>query len=109
MPPVIPQLFNAQGNIDAGGAISLLYDQVEVRTALTPSIFFPISAQGAAQPNPLRDGIIKILQPTIIFSGPAGTQTIAPYGATAGETSWLPVIAIGGAVILGIGWLIFGK
>ncbi len=103
-----PNIIAPDGSLDAAGLIGLAYNQVEVRTTLTPSLIFPI-APGGQQQGGAMEALVHQLQPTIIFSGPAGRQEIAPYGETAGAESWLPAIAIGGVVVLGIGWLIFGK
>lgn len=101
-----PMVIDGNGNLDAGGVIALAFNEVEIRTSLTPSLVFPIAPSG--QPgNPAMQELVHQLQPTVVFRGPAGTQTIAPYGAAQGAESWLPVIAIGGAIVLGIGWLIF--
>lgn len=101
-----PMVIDGNGNLDAGGVLGLFYNTVEVRTNVTPPIRFPISASGPQQSGPMRE-LVAGLQPTLIFSGPAGSQQVAPFGSAQGETSWLPIAAIGTVVILGIGYLIF--
>lgn len=101
-----PMVINSNGELDGAGVLGLFYNMVEVRTNVTPPIRFPISASGPQQSGAMR-GLVEGLQPTLIFSGPAGQQVVAPFGATQGETSWLPVIAIGAVVILGIGYFVF--
>lgn len=101
-----PGMINGNGELDAAGALGMLFNEVEVRTSLTPSLRFPISAGGAA-PDPVMAQLISSLQPTVIFTGPAGRVEVAPYGAAQGASSWLPLAAIAGAVILGIGWLVW--
>ncbi len=103
-----PNILRGDGSFDEAGLIGLAFNQIEVRTAITPPLVFPITAGGPSQPTAMQQ-VVAELQPTVIFSGPAGTFTVAPYGATSGETSWLPVAAIGLGIVVGIGWLIFGK
>ncbi len=101
-------LIDGYGNLDAAGVLGLLYNEVEISTTLTPTLVFPIAAGGHSQGS-VMDGLVHELQPTVTFRGPAGSQTIAPYGQAQAAQSWVPIAAIGAVVVIGIGWLIFGK
>ncbi len=103
-----PAMFNGDGSINPTGIIEMFFTQAEVRTALTPNIIFPISAHGAP-PSPVVQALLNQIQPSVVFSGPAGNVTIAPYGTPVGETSWLPLALVGTGALLFIGWAVFGK
>ncbi len=102
-----PYLLTDSGELNPDGLVQLLFNEVEVSTAITPTIRFPIGPTGAP-PNPASDALIKSLQPSIIFSGPAGRIVVAPYGHPVGETSWAPLIIGGLALTAVVGWLVFG-
>ena len=102
-----PGAINDNGDLDPGGILEMLFNEVEVKTSLTPTVRFPISASGAPA-DPATQELLNSLRPTVVFSGPAGSFEVAPYGSAQGTpTSWLPIIAIGGAVVLGIGYLVW--
>jgi len=99
-----PNMIADDGSISPDALVQLFFNQAEVRTSISPPIVFPIGPTG--QPaSPGSDALIRKLQPTVILSGPAGRVEIAPYGEATGEGSWWPIALVGGAVILGIGWL----
>lgn len=97
-----------QGGVNAPGIISQFYNQVTVRTAVTPDIVFPISA-GGPPPDLATQQLLNSIQPTVIISGPAGSFTLAPYGQAVGQRSWLPIALVGVGVVAFVGWAIFGK
>ncbi len=103
-----PFIINDRGELNPDGLLQLFFNNVEVQTAVTPTIKFPIGPNGLP-PNPAADALIKSLQPSIVFSGPAGRVVVAPYGQAEGEASWWPVIIAGGATLALISWLVFGR
>lgn len=103
-----PDIFGNGGSLDGGALTSILYNQVEIRTSATPPLIFPIGPAGPPTDS-ATEALIQQLQPTIIFTGPAGRLEIAPYGAASGASSWIPFALLGGAIVLGIGWLVWGK
>ncbi len=102
-----PNIIDSNGNLSAVGAIGLFFNEAEVRTALTPAIRFPITASGAP-PSPAVQDLLNQIQPSVVFTGPAGTATVAPYGVPVGQTSWLPLVLIGVGAIGFLGWALFG-
>lgn len=102
-----PNLINYDGSVNPTGAVALFFNEVRVKTAITPELVFPINARGAA-PDPVMQQFLNQLQPTVTLTGPAGTVVAAPYGMPVGQRSWWPVgLAVGGAVLF-VGWALFG-
>lgn len=68
--------------MDAGVQVALyglsqFYNQVEFRSAITPSAAFTVQdLTSDGPPNP----IVEWLRPTLVFSVPQGRTVIAPYG-----------------------------
>ncbi len=102
-----PFLINDHGELNPDGVLALLFDTVEVQTSITPSIRFPIGPTGQP-PSPAAEELIKSLQPSIVFSGPAGRIVVAPYGQATTQASWWPVVIAGGATLVLLSWLVFG-
>lgn len=103
-----PGILKPTGELNPVGIVELLFNQAEVRTAVTPNIRFPISASGQP-PSAAVQALLSQLQPSVVFSGPAGEITIAPYGTPQGQQSWLPIALFGAGAVLFIGWAVFGK
>ena len=84
------------------GLASATYNTIEVRSNAAPPVVISMAdLQGGGPPNPYA----QALQPTIILSGPAGSQTIAPYGVADVNTGWYT--SIGSlALIVGLGFVI---
>lgn len=101
-----PYLLNDDGSLSPDATLALFYNEVEVRTSVTPPLRFPIGPTGTPA-DPTTDALVRQLKPTVILRGPAGEVTVAPYG-TEVATSWWPVILAGGATVLLAGWLVFG-
>lgn len=102
-----PFMIRDDGSLSPDGVVSLFFNEVEIRTAVTPPLRFPIGPTGAPA-SPAADALVKSLQPSVTFRGPAGQVVVAPYGQVEGETSWWPVILAGGALAVLAGWLVFG-
>lgn len=102
-----PNIFLGDGSLNPDGVLGLFFNQVEVRTDLTPALLFPINQTGPT-PSPVMDELLGRLHPTVILSGPAGRVVVSPFGMSQGAKSWWPVIAVGGALALVAGWLVFG-
>jgi len=102
-----PWMVNDDGSLNPDGVLALFWNNVEVRTSVTPPIRFPIGPTGAPA-DPTTEALIKALKPTVILSGPAGEVMVAPYG-TVVATSWLPVAIVGGLGLALVGWLVFGQ
>lgn len=91
----------AQQNLLAG--LASIYDTIEIRTSVTPPAVIDLYeiAHDNGPPSP----ITQFLKPTLILSGRAGTQVIAPYGEAAG--GWGPSIGALLTVVgigFGLGW-----
>lgn len=75
------------------------YDTIEVRSNAAPPVKIAVADLGGGP-----SAVSQALQPTIIFSGPAGQYTLAPYGAAGEYTGWLT--SVGSALALaGVGFL----
>lgn len=90
------------------GGLTSLYNTVEIRTSVTPPAVIDLAAlaQNSGPPSP----ITKFLRPTIILSGNAGRQVIAPYGEA--EGGWGPSLTALGVVVgigFGLGWYARGR
>lgn len=103
-----PGVIGNDGSLNAAGVVDIFFDEVTVRTAITPDLIFPIAASGAA-PSQAMQQLMNTLQPSVTLSGRAGTVTVAPYGAPVGQTSWLPLVIGGGAAIAFLVWALTGK
>lgn len=102
-----PLILNNDGSLNPDGVLSLFWNNLEVRTSVTPPLLFPIGPHGTPA-DPATDALIRSLKPTVILKGPAGDVVIAPYGTVVAQ-SWGPVV-IGGVLGLGVlGWLVFGQ
>ena len=100
-------LLSQVGGQGAPLIISQFFNQITVSTAVTPTLTFPIAANGPPA-DPATQQLIDALHPTVTLSGPAGSVTVAPYGATQGTGSWWP-LALGGLAVVGIlGYAVFG-
>lgn len=102
-----PMMVNNDGSLNPDGVLALFFNNVEVRTSVTPPLLFPIGPTGTPA-DPATEALIRSLKPTVILSGPAGQVVVAPYGTVVAE-SWVPVLLAGGAALAVIGWLIFGQ
>lgn len=105
---VDPNTIDAYGNIHPEGLVSAFYNQVTVRTSVTPDLIFPITASGPPPSDAQRE-ILGQIKPTVILSGPAGVATLAPYGQAQGASSWWPLVIFGGGTLAFIGWAVFGR
>lgn len=103
-----PALFNADGSMNPVGLVGVAFDQVTVRTAITPDLVFPISASGAPM-SPATRELMERLQPEVTLHGRFGQVTVAPYGASPqGWRSWWPLALAGAGTVLFVGWAVFG-
>ena len=60
--------------------LARVYDRAEFRTNLTPTISIDVaSLDGDGSPDD-SSLFLKLLQPTLVLSGPEGTKVIAPEG-----------------------------
>ncbi len=99
-------LLEAIRNGDAAGVGASLYDTVEIRTSLsmpvsvkTADILKPGDPNASGQPP----WWLRMLKPTVVFTGAGGRQVIAPTGV-AGDGTVPMVLALGSLVALGF-WL----
>jgi hypothetical protein len=90
----------SQSGPDPLALLSAIYDTVEVRSNAAPPMVLKIRELGGA-PSPYT----RYLQPTIVFSGPAGRYVWAPYGEASKSAGSL---ATGGMLlaIAGVGFLV---
>lgn len=101
-----PGIINGNGELDPGGVFGEFFNEIEVRTSLTPSLIFPIAA-GGPPADPTMQALITSLQPVVTLRGRAGTVVVAPFGQSAVASSWIPIAVVAGVVVLGIGWLVW--
>ena len=95
------QTLRDDGTLNAAGLLAGVYDEVEFRTALSPSVVLKTKELlNQGPPNPF----VQYLKPTVIMRGRGEETIIAPVGvATPG--GWLP--GIGAVVVLvGAGFLL---
>jgi hypothetical protein len=90
------------------GGLTALYNTLEIRTSVTPPAIIDLAAlaQDRSPPSP----ITQFLKPTIILSGGAGRQVIAPYGEADG--GWGPSLTALAVVVglgFGLGWYSRGR
>lgn len=102
-----PLMVNNDGSLNPDGVLALFFNNVEVRTSVTPPLLFPIGPAGTPA-DPATEALIRSLKPTVILRGPAGEVVVAPYGTVVAK-SWIPVLLAGGLGLAVIGWLIFGQ
>lgn len=89
-----------QSGVDPFALISRFYDTVEIRTNAAPSVTINIAELGG-EPSPYT----QYLQPTLVFSGPAGRYVYAPYGEAGQNTGTLT--SAGSLIALaGLGFLL---
>jgi len=77
---VDPSILSDSGSIDGANLLSIAFDQVEIRTAATPTVKFSL----AGPTDPQTDALLRELQPAVILTGRAGTAKISPYGVPGG-------------------------
>jgi hypothetical protein len=90
------------------GGLTSLYNTIEIRTSVTPPAFIDLAAlaHDTGPPSP----ITQFLRPTLILSGAAGRQVIAPYGEA--EGGWGPSLSALAVVVgigFGLGWYARGR
>lgn len=86
-----------QGNVDPQALLALAFDQVEIRTNATPTV--TMSLKGPS--DPATEALLTQLQPTLTFSGAAGTAVLAPYKAAGtGGGDWFS--SMGSKIAIGI-------
>lgn len=93
-------LIDAFQQMNPASAVSALWDTIEIRTALSPPLVFKTKElfDTGAPASPFQ----KFMKPTVVFSGAAGRQVVAPYGV-AGDGTLIAVLGI--AFVLGVGFL----
>lgn len=102
-----PNALSSSGEIDPMALLTMAFDKVEIRTALTP----PVVIDLLKPTDPKTRAQLSLVQPAIIFTGRAGRAAIAPYGVPSGISPRVKQmgIALGvgvGAALLGL--VIFG-
>lgn len=97
-----PNDISANGDIDPTAILSLFFDTVEVRTAVTE----PVSISLKTPPDPETQALLREVQPAIVFTGPAGRAQIAPYGVPSGLNARIAKAPL--TIGLGIGAGILG-
>jgi len=102
-----PLMINNDGSLNPDGVLALFFNNVEVRTSVTPPLLFPIGPTGTPA-DPATEALVRSLKPTVILSGPAGRVMVAPYGTVVAK-SWVPVLVAGGVGLALLGWLVFGQ
>ena len=94
----VASLFSGGGGL---AALANLYDTMEFRTAVTPPAV--VDLKGALDSSGGPSPVAQFLQPTIILTGPAGQQTIAPYGvAPDGTAATIGLVML----LMGFGYVI---
>jgi hypothetical protein len=89
------------GTINPAGILAGMYDEIEFRTALTPTI--KVNTRDLTLGGPTHP-FVSFIKPTVVLRGKGEETVIAPLGATQGG-GWLPGIAVA-AGLVGIGYLL---
>lgn len=89
-----------QSGVDPFGVLANIYDTVEIRSNAAPPMTLNIKDLGGA-PSPAS----QYLQPTLIFSGPAGRYVYAPYGEAGQYTGTLTSLGSLAAIAV-VGFLV---
>lgn len=96
-------LVNAVASGQPAAALSSLYDTLEVRSVLTPTIRIStasiLSDSNGQAPNPL----VSFLKPTVVLSGAQGVITVAPAGEAGDGTLGLVAAVLG---LIGLGFIL---
>lgn len=95
------QTVRDDGSLNVAGLLAGIYDEVEFRSAATPTIRLntqQLLTEGP--PNPF----MSWLRPTVVLRGKSGETVIAPVGASQGG-SILPGLVVVGT-LLGIGYAV---
>jgi hypothetical protein len=93
---VDPSALSASGELDPTGLITMGFDKVEIRTALSP----PVVVDLRAKPDPENQKLLKFVQPAVILTGRAGKATIAPFGVPSGISA--DARAVGANIAVGL-------
>ena len=103
-------ILSDSGELDTTALVTLGFDKVEVRTALTPPVVVDLKGPS----DPAATELLKTLQPAVILSGRAGRATIAPHGVPSGTGVTATVKKAGLSIGLGlaaglVGGILFGR
>ncbi len=96
------------GTLDMMQLITLGFDRIEIRTALSPPAIIDLRAK----PDPENEKLLREVKPMIRFTGKAGTVQIAPYGVPLGVSHELKTAltyAVIGGVFGLVGVMLFGR
>jgi len=95
-------MISDSGDVEPQALIALLFDTIEVRTRLTPSLVIDLKRA----PVEGGDRLLKeIIQPELIFRGNAGEFKLNPYGEPTGispevgKWGWIAGLGIGGLLL----------
>lgn len=80
------------------------FSTVEIRTALSPPVTIDLNAPA----DPENEAVLRMVQPAITLTGPAGTFQVAPYGVPSGISSEISEAAgkVGAGGLLGLAGVI---
>jgi len=105
---LLPGLFDARtGQWTPYVAAAQFFDELEVRTRVTPAIRISVRELEDPTPNPA----LAALAPAFILRGPAGTLTVAPYGEVpdgSGGAARGAGLVVAGVLVLGGGGAALG-
>lgn len=96
------QSITPSGDLDPVMLLSGAFRTIEIRTSVTPPFTFNVSDLSDQVPS---GPIPRLLKPTIVLRGPAGSNTIAAFGEASPAIGWVVFLGIVGALV-GIGYLI---
>lgn len=95
-------VFSREGQFDVAGLLGGVFHAVEFRSNLTPSVQIRMADLAADAPaSPWG----RLLQPTVVFYGPAGQTTIAPMGESRDGVGLVVGLAVV-AALLGAGFML---
>jgi hypothetical protein len=97
-----------QGQFTPYAAFAQFFDKMELRSKFTAPVEVDIAALEDPTPNPA----LNLAKPAFIFTGPAGTLTVAPYGEVPdrNEALWnMAGLIVGTAAMFGVAGFLLGS
>ena len=94
-----PSMLHQQGEISATDLMSIAFEDIEIRTALTSPVKFKLREP----PDPRTTALLNEIRPVVVMTGRAGRVEIAPYGTAGGPSQELKETALKAAAGIALG------
>ena len=92
----------ADGTVDSQALLAIGFNTLTIRSRVAPDIVINLRD---LTPSPSSSGLLRYIQPEIVFDGPAGRIPIAPWGAPTGIASEISKIGTTTGFAIGAGLL----